>query len=84
MTEYAIVESAPPSDESRLAWMALTLTPGLGPTRIRKAVERLRTAGDVAHLFDAPLTELEACGMPAASAQFIFDGRARAAAEDEV
>ncbi|MDR3735960.1 MAG: DNA-processing protein DprA [Acidobacteriaceae bacterium] len=84
MTEYAIVESAPPSDESRLAWMALTLTPGMGPTRIRKAIERLRTAGDVAHLFQAPLTELEACGMPAASAQFIFDGRARAAAEGEV
>ena len=30
------------------------------------------------------LTELEASGMPAASAQFLFDGRARAAAEEEV
>ena len=32
----------PPSEEVRLAWMALTLTPGMGPTRIRKAMERLR------------------------------------------
>ncbi len=51
MTEYAIVEAAPPSEESRLAWMALTLTPGMGPTRIRKAMERLRGTSGIAHLF---------------------------------
>ena len=35
-------------------------------------------------LFEASLTELEATGMPAKAAQFVADGRARAAAEDEV
>jgi DNA processing protein len=84
MTEYAIVEAAPPSEESHLAWMALTLTPGMGPTRIRKAMERLRATSGVAHLLHASLTELEACGLPAASAQFVFDGRAQAAAEAEI
>jgi len=84
MTEYAIVEAAPPSEESRLAWMALTLTPGMGPTRIRKAMERLRTTSGIAQLLHASLTELEACGLPAASAQFVFDGRAQAAAEQEI
>jgi DNA processing protein len=84
MTEYAIVEAEPPSDESRLAWMALTLTPGMGPTRIRKAMERLRGTSGIAHLLHASLTELEACGLPAASVQFVFDGRAQTAAEQEI
>src|SRR5277367_4235838 len=84
MTEYAIVEAAPPSEESRLAWMALTLTPGMGPTRIRKAMDRLRATSTIANLLHASLTELEACGLPAASAQFVFDGRAQAAAEAEI
>ena len=47
---------------SRLAWMALTLTPGMGPTRIWKAMGRL---GAAARLFEASLTELEGVGMPA-------------------
>ena len=84
MTDYAIVEAVPPSEESRLAWMALTLTPGMGPTRIRKAMERLRATSGIAQLLHASLTELEACGLPAASAQFVFDGRAQAAAEQEI
>ena len=68
-------------DIARMAWMALTLTPGMGPTRIAKAVKSL---GAAERLFEASLTELEATGMPAQSAQFIFEGRARAAAEDEI
>ena len=56
----------------KLAWMALTLTPGMGPTRIRRAMERL---GDGERLFEASLTELEGVGMPARSAQFVADGR---------
>jgi DNA processing protein len=68
-------------EQSRLAWMALTLTPGMGPTRIARSVKAL---GAAERLFDASLTELEATGMPAQSAQFIFEGRARAAAEDEI
>jgi DNA processing protein len=66
---------------SRLAWMALTLTPGMGPTRIARAVKAL---GAAERLFEVSLTELEATGMPAQSAQFIFEGKARAAAEDEI
>ena len=68
-------------DVAGMAWMALTLTPGMGPTRIWKAVDRL---GAAERVFDASLTELEGLGMPAKSAQFIFEGKARAAAEDEV
>jgi DNA processing protein len=65
----------------RLAWMALTLTPAMGPTRIGRTVKALGAAD---RLFEASLTELEATGMPAQSAQFIFEGRARNAAEDEI
>ena len=68
-------------DEERLGWMALTLTPAMGPTRIARAVVRLGGAG---RLFAASLTELEGTGMPAAAAQFCADGRARSAAVDEM
>ena len=67
-------------ETGRLAWMALTLTPGMGPTRIWKAMGHLDAA---AQLFEASLTELEGLGMPANSAQFVFEGKARSAAEDE-
>jgi len=66
--------------EGRLAWLALALTPGMGPTRIARAMTQ---AGDAARIFDMPLTELESLRIPAKSAQFIADGRARAAAEKE-
>jgi DNA processing protein len=68
-------------DAAKMAWMALTLTPGMGPTRIWKAMGRLGTAE---RLFEVSLTELEGLGMPAAAAQFVFEGKARAAAEDEM
>jgi DNA processing protein len=61
--------------------MALTLTPGMGPTRIWKAMNRL---GAAERLFEASLTELEGLGMPAQSAQFVFEGKARATAEEEM
>jgi DNA processing protein len=75
--QYALSKT----EMGRLGWMALTLTPEMGPTRIAKAMARL---GDATHVFDASLTELEGAGMPARAAQFVSDGRARAAAEDEV
>ena len=53
----------------------------MGPRRVARAVERL---GQAERIFEASLTELEALGMPASAAQFFFDGRALAAAEDEV
>jgi len=68
-------------EEERLGWMALTLTPGMGPTRIARAVKRMGGAG---RMFGASLTELEGTGMPAAAAQFCADGRARSAAIDEM
>jgi DNA processing protein len=67
-------------DEERLAWLALTLSPGLGPRRILDAAARLDAASEI---FRLPLTGLEALRFPAQTAQFIFDGKARAAAEQE-
>jgi DNA processing protein len=67
-------------DEDRLGWLALVLSPGLGPKRILDAVARLRGSGEI---FSLPLTELEGLRFPAQAAQFIFDGKARAAAEQE-
>jgi DNA processing protein len=71
-----------PAEASRLGWMALVLTPGLGPTRIHRAVEM--AGGDAAAILDMPLTELEGLRLPARSAQFVADGRARAEAEKEI
>ena len=61
-------------------WIALTLTPALGPTRSRKLLDHF---SDVAHIFQASLTELEAAGLPAVSAQFLANGEALGKAEDE-
>jgi DNA processing protein len=73
------------SETARLGWLALALTPEMGPTRIARAIARLAVPGcsGAERLFDASLTELEGAGMPSKAAQFVFDGRARAAAEDE-
>lgn len=65
----------------RLAWLALILTPGMGATRTWKAMRKL---GAAERLFEASLTELEGLGMPAQSAQFCFEGKARAAALEEM
>jgi len=67
-------------ERARLGWLALTLTPEMGPTRIAKAMARL---GPAERVFEATLTELEGAGMPSRSAQFVFEGRALVAAEDE-
>ena len=74
-------EQARAREQARLGWLALTLTPGMGPTRIGKAMAGL---GDAERVFQASLTELEGVGLPALSAQFVFDGRARKAAEEEL
>jgi DNA processing protein len=68
------------AQEARLGWLALSLAPGMGPTRCRRAVRQM---GAAEHVFTASLTELEGVGMPAEAAQFCFDGRARAAAVEE-
>jgi DNA processing protein len=67
-------------DENRLAWLALTLAPGLGPKRILDAVKQLKSASQI---FTMPLTALEGLRFPAGAAQFLFDGKGRRAAEEE-
>lgn len=68
-------------EEDRLAWLAVALTPALGPRRILDAVAKLDSPGQI---FELPLTGLEALQLPAQAAQFIFDGQARSAAETEL
>ncbi len=65
---------------AQLAWLALILTPAMGSTRTWRAMQRLARPEQ---MFSASLTELEGLGMPSHSAQFVFEGKARAAAEDE-
>jgi DNA processing protein len=67
-------------DEQRVYWLALALTPGLGPTRIRKLLERFENPAAV---FSVSLTELEAVGLQAASAQAIALGKSLQLAEEE-
>ncbi|GAA3769536.1 DNA-processing protein DprA [Terriglobus aquaticus] len=69
------------TEQDRLAWLALAMTPGMGATRTLRAMSRTETPADVLRM---PLTELEALGMPASSAQFVHDGKALAAAEAEM
>jgi DNA processing protein len=61
-------------------WLALSLTPGLGPTRGRKLVERF---GNIQDVFHASLTELEAENLQAQSAQHIALGKSLELAHDE-
>ena len=61
-------------------WLALSLTQGLGPSRIRKLIEHYGTADRV---FQASLTELEATGMRAVSAQSIATGKSMELAQQE-
>jgi DNA processing protein len=68
-------------EETRLTWLALALSPGLGPKRIADAMRQVEMPADILRL---PLTALEGLRFPAEAAQFIFDGKARAAAEAEL
>jgi DNA processing protein len=88
--ESVIAMSSPVSEQvqpggaslqERHAWLALALTPGVGPRRILKAVERCGSAARVLHL---PLTELEGLRLPAHAAQFIASGEAAHAADQEL
>src|SRR5260370_1482431 len=57
-----------PGISQSLYWLALALTPGLGPTRGRKLAEQFPSVEDIFH---ASLTELEALNLHAQSAQSI-------------
>jgi len=75
-------EAAAPAISARDRQMlALACTPQLGPTRVRRLFERIPRVEDV---FRATLTELEAVGLPAASAQSIALGDALRLADDEL
>lgn len=56
----------------KLQWLALSQTPGIGAGRGRKLVEHF---GTIDRIFTAPLTELEASGLPAAAAQSLALGK---------
>lgn len=56
----------------QLQWLALSLTPGVGAGRGRRMVENF---GGIDRLFAAPLTALEAAGLPAVAAQSISLGK---------
>lgn len=69
------------SFQERHAWLALALTPGIGPRRLLRAIEMRGCADCVLHL---PLTELESLEFPAQAAQFIASGEAGHAADQEL
>jgi len=69
-----------PSHET-ICWLALALTPGLGPSRIRKLVEHF---GSAERILQASLTELEATGMQAVSAQALATGKSLELAQEEL
>ena len=64
-----------------LEWLAVSLTPGLGPTKARKLVEHF---GGVEAVFHASLTELESTGIQAVSAQSIATGKSAELAREEI
>ncbi|HEY6307725.1 MAG TPA: DNA-processing protein DprA [Candidatus Angelobacter sp.] len=73
--------AAPASQISNsLYWLALALTPGLGPTRGRKLAEHF---GKIEDIFHASLTELEALNLQAQSAQHIALGKSLEMAHEE-
>src|SRR5437660_4096251 len=69
------------SNDRATKWIALGLTPGLGPTRSRRLVDHF---GNVENVFRASLTELEACGLQAVSAQSIGTGKSMEMAQEEM
>jgi DNA processing protein len=79
MANVAVTAPTPASREGTY-WLALALTQGLGPTRIKKLIEHFGTAERV---FQASLTELEAMGMRAVSAQSIATGKSLELAQQE-
>jgi len=64
-----------------LEWLAISLTPGLGPTKARKLVEHFGTPEAV---FRASLTELESTGIQAVSAQSLATGKSAELAREEI
>src|SRR5580658_7638728 len=76
----AVVAPSNPASQQAIHWLALGLTAGLGPTRIKKLIEHF---GNAERVFNASLTELEATGMRAVSAQSIATGKSLELAQEE-
>jgi DNA processing protein len=83
MTNPTLSDHATPSalTEDRIAWLALALTPQLGPRRVLRAIERCSSPSKIISL---SLTELESLQFPAESVQFIFEGHCRRAADQQI
>ena len=79
MAETAVTMPAQ-AEGHTLEWLALAMTPGLGATRARRVAELF---GSIGAVFRASLTELEATGMQAVSAQSLGTGRSMELAHDE-
>ena len=77
---FASNSASSPASVQGIYWLALSLTQGLGPTRIKKLIEHF---GSAERAFQASLTELEATGMRAVSAQSIATGKSLELAQQE-
>jgi DNA processing protein len=73
--------TAGPGTSSTVYWLALSLTPGLGPIRGRTLVKHFSNPQDIFH---ASLTELEALGLQAHSAQSLALGKSLERASEEL
>ncbi|HYX68748.1 MAG TPA: DNA-processing protein DprA [Terriglobales bacterium] len=80
MSAVAPQFASPQPETRQLQWLALALTPDLGPTRARHLVEHM---GGVEQVFRASLTELEAAGLRAPAAQALGTGKSLALAQEE-
>jgi len=67
--------------EERIAWLALALTPQLGPRRILRTIQ---SCGAASRMLELGLTDLEALNLPIESTRFIADGHAIAAAHQQL
>jgi DNA processing protein len=72
---------SPAAIKHTLEWLALSLTPGLGPTKARKLAEHF---GSSEAVFRASLTELESTGIQAVSAQSLATGKSMELAREEM
>ena len=80
MTNSAAISRSATPDIASLHWLALSLTPAMGPIRGHRLIQRF---GGVERVFVASLTELEAAALPAVSAQSIALGKSYSLAEEE-
>ena len=73
--------AASPTITHIFEWLAISLTPGLGPTKARKLAERF---GGVEAVLRATLTELEGAGIQAVSAQSLATGKSGELAREAI